>query len=650
MNRQVVGLYSMLSTGEYMTAESLAQTLHVSSKTVRNHLKNLDCVLAGYDAHVESKHGKGYRLVAEDPGKLRILEDRLWNRELQQPVVPNSSEERVRYLLDYLLGEDEYVKLDNLSELLYISKKTLTGNLKEVEAVLKEYRLKLSRKPNYGIRVEGKEFDRRLCIAENKRKRAFLEEQLNGGTRMTEEVCWLHDNIQDCLSRYSFTVSNVAYQDLVLNIQIAVRRIQGGHYIKEGEIGKKPLDQAACRLAQDLLERIREKYQVSFPYTEADCMAVHFEGRKTLLKMQGIQGEEAVAVTQEVSDLVDYMLDALYGAFRFDFRNDMELRTSLGLHLVPLVVRLQHDMKLKNPLLQEIKERYSLSYTMATTACLFLSHKYHKPVDEDEVGYIALLFALALERERKGGGGKKILLVCALGKASGQLMLYQYKTEFGAYLDSIDVCDVSQIGEYNFADIDYIFTAVPIRLKLPVPVYEVEYFLKGADVLAVKRTLQGRYDHAITDIYREELFLPHMDFRDKGEALRSMCGYVHGHGLATETLVNSILAREAVARTFFGNMVAMPHPVEMTGEQPFVCIALLDEPIQWLADDPESMVQAIFLVSVANGTGYDAQLFYQVTTRLFLDGEGMKELVRNQDFGTLKALLAREEREVEAED
>lgn len=67
---------------------------------------------------------------------------------------------------------------------------------------------------------------------------------------------------------------------------------------------------------------------------------------------------------------------------------------------MPLVVRIRHDMKLTNPLLKDIRERYSLAYSMATTACVILNHKYHKIVKEDEIGYIALLFALALERKK----------------------------------------------------------------------------------------------------------------------------------------------------------------------------------------------------------------------------------------------------------
>lgn len=651
VSRQMGDIYRMLSEHEYQTAEALGESLGVSSKTVRNQLKNLNELLSDYNVYVESKHGAGYRLVVEDTERQKELEAMMQKKELQESGIPNSSEERVEYLLEYLLNTDGYVKLDELSEMLYISKKTLTGNLKEVENLLKEYHLCLQRKPNYGIRVEGREFDRRLCIAGYVARKVQVSEKLEGDQDVTEEIQWIHRCVQNCLSRYNFDISNVAFQNLVLHIQIAVLRMRGGHYVPmmEGE-ADKIRDKKTYRIAEEILGKIKEKFRVDFPDSEIGYIAIHLEGKKTLLNTAAAEETEGnLIISQEISDLVGFMLSAVYDAFKFDFRDDLELRMSLSQHLVPLVVRIQHDMKLTNPLLRDIRERYSLAYSMATTSCVILNHKFHKVVKEDEIGYIALLFALALERKKTEIAKKNILLVCASGKGSAQLLLYRYKTEFGPYINKISVCDVGRIQEQNFADIDYIFTTVPIPVKVPVPIQEVEYFLKSSDVQAVKRTLMGKTDSPVLDIYPRDLFLPHMKFADKDEALRTLCGFVCERGLAPKEFLDSVRAREVLAKTAFGNSVAMPHPIEVVGKTPFVCVAVLDEPIQWTQNDPESMIQVIFLVSVANYEHFDVQKFYQVTAKLLLDGASMKELIRTPEYETLKNLLLKMEQQVEEE-
>ncbi len=651
VSRQMVDIYRRLSEKEYQTAEALAEELSVSSKTVRNQLKNLNELLGDYGVCVESKHGAGYRLAVKDTQKQKELEELIQKKELQESAIPNSSEERVEYLLEYLLNTDGYVKLDELSQMLYISKKTLTANLKEVENLLGEYHLCLQRKPNHGICIGGREFNRRLCIAGFVAKKIQMTEKLGGDQDVTEEIQWIHHCVQECLSRYNFEISSVAFQNLVLHIQIAILRMRGGHYVPMAESeADKVRNKKAYRIAEEILNHIKDKFHVEFPDSEIEYIAIHLEGKKMMLNSTVAEETEGnLVINQEISDLVGFMLSAVYDAFKFDFRDDLELRMSLSQHLVPLVVRLQHDMKLTNPLLKDIKERYSLAYTMATTACVILNHKFHKIVKEDEIGYIALLFALALERKKTAIAKKNILLVCASGKGSAQLLLYRYKTEFGPYINKLSVCDVGRIQEQDFTDIDYIFTTVPIPVKVPVPIQEVEYFLKSSDIQAVKRTLLGKTDSPVLDIYPKDLFLSHMNFTSKEEALETLCGYVCERGLAPKEFLASVRAREVLAKTAFGNLVAMPHPIEVMGKQPFVCVAVLDHPIEWTPGMPDSMIQVIFLVSVANYEQYDIQRFYQVTAKLLLDAPSMKELIRNQDYDTLKHLLLKMEQLVDEE-
>lgn len=649
ITRQMVGIYNKLSEDKYLTAEALAEELNVSSKTIRNQLKNLNDIISGYGVTVESKHGAGYRLVVSDEEKRSQLEKLMHNQGFKRSSIPNSSQERVNYLLEFLLNTDDYIKLDALSELLYISKKTLTLNLKDVESTLNEYHLQLVRKPNYGIKVEGREFDRRLCIAGIAAQKVQVMEKLAGSLDVTEEIQWIQDCIQDCLAKYDFTISNVAYQNLILHIQIAIMRMRSGHYVPGLDGDQEALhDNMSYTIAEQILSRIHTKFQVEFPPSEISYIAIHLEGKKTLAHAYPEDGVgENLVINQEISDLVDLMLQAVYDSFNFDFRSDLELRMSLSRHLVPLTVRLKHDLKLTNPLLKEIKERYSLAFTMAQTACVILNFKYHTTVKDDEIGYIALLFALALERKQSEIHKKNILLVCASGQGSAQLLLYRYKTEFGPYINKISACDVGRVEEQDFSDIDYIFTTVPIPVKVPVPIQEVEYFLKNSDIWAVKKTLMGKNESPIFELYREELFLPHQKFADKEEALRIMCKYVCDLGLAPPEFHDSVRAREAVAKTAFGNLVAMPHPIEVMGDHPFVCVATLDKPIPWIED---LQVQAIFLVSVANYKNFDIQRFYQVTARLFLDNASVKELIKNQTYETLKALLLKMEQQIEEDE
>ena len=129
----------------------------------------------------------------------------------------------------------------------------------------------------------------------------------------------------------------------------------------------------------------------------------------------------------------------------------------------------------------------------------------------------------------------------------------------------------------------------------------------------------------------------------------TLCGFVYERGLVPREFLDSVRAREVLAKTAFGNMVAMPHPIEVMGKTPFVCVCVLDEPILWTPGAPDSLIQVIFLVSVANYEHFDVQKFYQVTAKLLLDGPSMKELIRTPSYETLKHLLLKMEEQVEDE-
>lgn len=49
--------------------------------------------------------------------------------------------------------------------MLYVSRTSLSGDLHGVESTLNQFGLTLERRPRYGLKVEGSEMARRLCLA-----------------------------------------------------------------------------------------------------------------------------------------------------------------------------------------------------------------------------------------------------------------------------------------------------------------------------------------------------------------------------------------------------------------------------------------------------------------------------------------------------
>lgn len=634
MDKRLKKLFFMLYGKSHQPADALAEQLDVSSKTVRNLLKELDLIVSRHGASIISKYGAGYVIKVAEPTDFEAFVD--WLKHLaSDDFFPATSEERVQYLLEYLFNSAAYVKLDDLSDSLYISKRTLTADLKEVERLLSRYNLKLIRKPNYGIRVDGKEFDFRLCIAAIAGKRLF-----KGNDSMDTIAACISESIRE----YDFTLSNVTFQNLIIHIYIAISRIMEKHHVPIPQQQLNELmDRREYQIAKDIISRINREFSITFPEQEIAYVAIHLAGK--MLVRPAEDSDANIVITQEISDLVTEMLEMVYDAFKFDFRDDLELRMSLSQHIIPLKVRLEYDMDLKNPLLQDVKEKFCLPYTMASQAATVINRRYHRMMSDDEVGYIAFAFALALERKKTQIVKKNILLVCASGRGSAQLLLYQYKKSFGAYINRLEACDVCNLYKVDFSDIDYLITTVPIPIPVPVPIQEVQHILQDQDIANVKKALTHANTGMVKSYYDEKLFIPHLSCKTKAEALKYMCRLMMKEKNLPEAFYESVLERERLAQTAFSNMVAMPHAYKTMSEETYVCVAILDEPIDW-GDQP---VQVIFLVSITNKdqTSIQLQVFYQMTAAFMLGQKYIQDLIKRRDYQHFIEVLSEIERNVE---
>lgn len=373
---------------------------------------------------------------------------------------------------------------------------------------------------------------------------------------------------------------------------------------------------------------------------EIKYIAIHLAGKK--IYDSSCKNGKNLIITKEIDKLVTEILNKIYESFKIDFRDNLELSMSLSQHIVPLEVRIKFDMTLNNPLLQEVKEQYFLAYSIASFACGIISQKYNKKLDENEIGYFALSFALALERDKYDIRRKTILIVCSSGKGSTQLLKYKYLDQFGKYIDDIKTCDVNGISKINMDEIDYIFTTVPIKEKVKVPILEVQYFLESEDVKNVMNVLETSQNDTILKYYSSDLFISELDLNTKDEVLNYMCDVIEKVEVIPKDFRKAVFEREKIAQTEFGNRVAIPHPCRTLSKRTFACIAILKNPIIWEKQE----VEVIFLISIEDKPSKEIQKFYKTTSKLLLNKQYISELIRNKHFITLTKLFHKVEEEM----
>lgn len=637
IDKRVVKLLKLLSDSNYKTSEELSIELNVSSKTVRILLKNLNDILEGNGANILAKRRFGYILLINDSKKYNKFKLSIKETE-EKELVPNTPEERIKYLLKYLLEHEEFIKIDDLCEELYVSRKTISSNLKRVEEILKRYSIQLIRKPNYGIKVVGKEFDFRLCIANFTMNKKFIVEHKD---KFNDQVGIISIVVSRKIKKNNIKMSSVAFQNLIVHIYIAIERIKEECYVAiEKNYLEEIIKSEEYLVAKEIVTELKNTLKIDFPQSEIGYIAIHLAGKR--IYYDDVREERNIIISDRVTALVREMLNIVYNSFKIDFRNDLDLIISLSQHIMPFEVRLKYNMQMKNPMLKEIKESFLLAFEMATQSCIVIKNHYEKEISQDEIGYIALSFELALERKNNDVIKKNILIVCASGKGSAKLLVYKYQEEFGKYINEIKTSDIYGLEKIDFNNIDYVFTTVPINIKVQATIIEVQYFLEDKEIKKIKRTLST--ENIITKSYFDKrLFFTDLEFKTKQEILKFMCYEIAKVHSIPKNFYNSVIAREKLVKTEFGNLIAMPHPNKALSEESFVCVAILKEPIIW----NERKVQFIFLLSIENKINKNLQQFYKITSKLLFNKYYINEVIKRKDFNYFINLLDIVEKEIE---
>ena len=86
--------------------------------------------------------------------------------------------------------------------------------------------------------------------------------------------------------------------------------------------------------------------------------------------------------------------------------------------------------------------------------------------------------------------------------------------------------------------------------------------------------------------------------------------------------------------------------VEAVSKDTFVCLAILDKPVQW----GEAKVQVVFLVSIADDATAKLQKFYQVVAQLMVDEACICKLIAERRFEVLLGLLRQKEQGLEEQE
>jgi len=621
-------LRELMTADTPVTGSYLASVNEVTTRTIRDDIKNLDSLLNENGAKIISVISKGYKLEIWDKQNFQrylqsiSVENSFYNKE-----APKTPEDRVIYLIIRFLLSDHYIKLDDLADELYISKSTIQLDMKSVKEILQKYDITLEARPNYGLRAIGEEIKVRFCLSEyvldrNRQSNSSLDTPLPS-IFFDENRMRIQEIILEEIKKYDITLSDIAINNLLIHIIIAHRRIKSGHYVALIHADMDEMtNQIEYHVAKEIVKEVESLYEVTFPEQEVAYIAMHLLGTKMVSQKKGHIDH---VIEEDIYKLVKFILAKMEEKLELGIEKDEELIFGISMHLKPAVNRIKYGMNIRNPMLSEIKNNYPLAYEAGIIAGLAIKEYIGIEMDENEIGYLALHIGAAMERKKLQTGSKKCLVVCASGQGTAQLIYYRLKSYFGSNLEVVGTTEFYMLKQYNLKNIDFIVSSIPIKESFDVPIIEVNAILKESDLKAIEKfIMQTKNNQPVLSFFKSELIFLKQKFDSKDEVFQFLYKQLMEKKLADETFLEAVYEREKVASTSFGNLVAIPHPITPQTEETFLCVCTLERPIIW----NNSPVQLIFLLCVKKDSQEDLQEMYEVLGQIIEDKAKVLKLLK----------------------
>ncbi|WKV09758.1 BglG family transcription antiterminator [Thermoanaerobacterium sp. CMT5567-10] len=467
------------------------------------------------------------------------------------------AEKRRKLILSELLQMKEPVKLEYFAREYNVTTATISYDIKEIDKWLSRQNVTIVTKPGVGIYVKGDERNIRKAIinflydnVETKDLMEFLNRGYNNINRLSEDindrllrlidydtVLKIEKAIQRLEKSLDYELAESSYMGLTVHLALALKRIKEGEKIKIGNESLFELKKSdEYRFAEMLAKYLEEEFDVFIPEDEIGYITIHLQGARYRANTEDVNDEF-------VNEVLYEMIDVAERVFGTSFRDDSMLLSGLKTHLRPTIFRLRMGLAIRNPLISDIKDRYSALFERCISIANVLKNKLDVDVPDDEIGYIAMHFGAAIARKNDKTKRHNILVVCASGIGTSRMLLS--KLQMFPQLNIVDTVSSLRVKDFKDRDdIDLIVSTIPLDIKDKKTVI-VNPLLLDDDVKKLKEALNTDFimdfssRKAEGDKYKELLHIA-----EYGKRIIELCSslkFKDIFGKNSKTIIDSLL-------------------------------------------------------------------------------------------------------------
>jgi len=494
-SRQVAMLYEFLMHDkERLEYAYLCRVLGACQRTLRKDVRVINDHFRGLGLYIADEGG-GLRLTSPRPELVTELKRQFQYRFSDVSDILQGFDLRRARALAYFFTAGPYVRIDELAAHLSLNRRSVTGLLVRVRALLKETGIELAARPHYGMYLRGPEINIRYCYVDTVSfyvDSASLSDDLFGDSlamlRMQQpEQDMVTAICLDYLRAADVPLSQIELRKLIVLIMVSHRRWLSGHRVAMTAAQRRLLDAFGYDLCIPwLMGRLQKAYDVEYDQGEADLLKMFLMSTVDCAKPAICQALPA-AVRKRAAGYLDGLLDQLadYGIVGPDSRE--AFRTDLAPVLASAAVRSFFHIVENNPnsSIKRAVVNSPVSVWIGIICFERLQRMAGEPFGQTVYINIALAVYACIRRTSNIRKTNVLAILTPADAASGESLKRRILDRYGNVVSHIDVLTTPMMLKTDMSRYNYLIlfeNMRPFGLPPGIPVLQVDYYFTETDV------------------------------------------------------------------------------------------------------------------------------------------------------------------------
>lgn len=512
----------LLEYPDGVSPEELQAVLQVSKRTVYREVSSIEKTIQSLDVQIIKPRGAGYRIVGETVNLERLKN---YLEETQEDVLIDNVQRQSAIVCSLLLLDDVET-IEGLAIDFKVSPATISTDLTAIEKSLVDYRLTLQRLKGRGIRIEGKEKQRRQLLSNliynGVSEIEFFQflDALENHTATTDNFFLkllsksslaLAHQIFEQLPQHSFQqVTDNQRERILIVLALSIDRMAQAHFVEMVRDSKaKPEN---MQIASQIMIKVALKLKIAIPPQEVRFFAFQLEGVNYKKPQNIFIDSFDVELSYKIKELIRLVSEET----EIDFRKDEQLFDDLSAHMSAALKRnLTVLQDANNLLLQKIRDKYQNLTTaiIKELAVVFPDH----PFTADELGYVVIHFATSLERYPRGKA-LSVLVLCSSGIGTARILESRIRKYLGE-IEKIQVAKISEMSHLDYKNYDLILATVFLP-DFHLPYKVISPLLLDDEIKEIKESIETLHPDKTHEVLVEPQQEPSESFDEIYETMR----------------------------------------------------------------------------------------------------------------------------------